>query len=161
MINSLGRHSPARILSPCRTAFLSLTRVIILDLFASTWCISIYLAIFPYVYLLVWHAASYRCVIQNCPKWGNGSFMAVQWRTETSTGNLTACYERYMRSAVEEQRLYLGFKRNQVYVNTDLVGRASTTYNSSVRFHFFLLIFRCTALSFRPEFFHTNSVCAM
>lgn len=59
--------------------------------------------------------------------------MAVQWRTETSTGNLTQCYERYVQSAVEEQRLELGFGREQVYFNTDLVGQASTTYNASVR----------------------------
>lgn len=58
--------------------------------------------------------------------------MAVQWRTETSTGNLTECYQLRVRSAVEEQRLALGFGRNQVFFNTDLVGQASTTYNASV-----------------------------
>lgn len=58
--------------------------------------------------------------------------MAVQWRTETSTGNLTECYDLHVRSAVEEQRLALGFGRNQVFFNTDLVGQASTTYNASV-----------------------------
>ena len=58
--------------------------------------------------------------------------MAVQWRTETSTGNLSWCYERYIVPAIEEQRRWLGFKRNQVYFNTDLVGQVSTTYNTSV-----------------------------
>ena len=66
--------------------------------------------------------------------WKGGEFMAVQWRTETSTGNLTECYELHVRSAVEEQRLALGFGRDQVFFNTDLVGQASTTYNASVSF---------------------------
>lgn len=58
--------------------------------------------------------------------------MAVQWRTETSTGNLTECYRLHVRSAVEERRLALGFRRHQVFFNIDLVGQASTTYNASV-----------------------------
>lgn len=30
--------------------------------------------------------------------WGVGDFVAVQWRTETSTGNLTQCYEEVTRA---------------------------------------------------------------
>ncbi len=59
--------------------------------------------------------------------------MAVQWRTETSMGNLTECYDLHVRSAVEDRRLALGFGRDQIFFNTDLVGQASTTYNASVR----------------------------
>lgn len=57
----------------------------------------------------------------------------MQWRTETSTGNLTECYGLHVRSAVEERRLSLGFSRSQVFFNTDLVGETSTTYNATVR----------------------------
>lgn len=60
--------------------------------------------------------------------------MAVQWRTETSTGNLARCYERYVVPAIEQQRRWLGLGRNQVFFNTDLVGQASTTYNTSVSY---------------------------
>ncbi|CAN0211757.1 unnamed protein product, partial [Ectocarpus fasciculatus] len=64
--------------------------------------------------------------------WRGGRFLAVQWRTETSTGNLTECYVHHVRSAVEERRLSLGFSRSQVFFNTDLVGETSTTYNATV-----------------------------
>lgn len=62
--------------------------------------------------------------------------MAVQWRTETSIGNLSECYELHVRSSVEDRRLALGFGRDQIFFNTDLVGQASTTYNASVRLGF-------------------------
>lgn len=68
--------------------------------------------------------------------WRNGRFMAVQWRTETSIGNLSECYELHVRSSVEDRRLALGFGRDQIFFNTDLVGQASTTYNASVRLGF-------------------------
>ncbi|CAB1096761.1 unnamed protein product [Ectocarpus sp. CCAP 1310/34] len=64
--------------------------------------------------------------------WKDGGFLSVQWRTETSTGNLTECYGVHVRSAVEERRLSLGFSRSQVFFNTDLVGETSTTYNATV-----------------------------
>ncbi|CAM9633051.1 unnamed protein product [Ectocarpus sp. 12 AP-2014] len=64
--------------------------------------------------------------------WKDGGFLSVQWRTETSTGNLTECYGLHVRSAVEERRLSLGFSRSQVFFNTDLVGETSTTYNATV-----------------------------
>lgn len=69
--------------------------------------------------------------------------MAVQWRTETSTGNLTECYKLHVRSAVEERRLELGFGQDQVFFNTDLVGQASTTYNATVSRFFGPLFFCC------------------
>lgn len=66
-------------------------------------------------------------------EWRDGQFMAVQWRTETSTGNnLRRCYETHVRSSVEKRRKALGFGKRQVFFNTDLVGQASTTYNVSV-----------------------------
>lgn len=64
--------------------------------------------------------------------WENGQFVAVQWRTETSVGNLTDCYFRYVQPTIEEHRKALGLTLDQVFFNTDLVGQASTTYNSSV-----------------------------
>lgn len=66
-------------------------------------------------------------------EWRGGKFMAVQWRTETSTGNnLTRCYESHVRPSVEERRKALGLEKRRVFFNTDLVGQASTTYNASV-----------------------------
>lgn len=71
--------------------------------------------------------------------WKDGGFLSVQWRTETSTGNLTECYGLHVRSAVEERRLSLGFSRSQVFFNTDLVGETSTTYNATVRHTIWIL----------------------
>ncbi|CAM9689618.1 unnamed protein product, partial [Hapterophycus canaliculatus] len=61
--------------------------------------------------------------------WEDQAFLAVQWRTETSTGNLTVCY-CHVRDAVEEYRLKEGLGRRQVYFNTDLAVNASDTYGS-------------------------------
>lgn len=44
------------------------------------------------------------------------------------------CYHRYVKAAVEEHRVRLGYDRSKVFLNTDLVGQASTTYNSSVSY---------------------------
>lgn len=54
-------------------------------------------------------------------------FLAVQWRTETATGNLAKCY-RHVREAVEKFREKEGIERLQVFFNTDLTAGASSTY---------------------------------
>ena len=58
--------------------------------------------------------------------------MAVQWRTETSRGNLKDCLYRHVLPAVEKRRKELKFSVMKVFFNVDLVGQVSTTYNSSV-----------------------------
>lgn len=85
---------------------------------------------------MVWTDVQRRCLPMDraCWQgWERRRFIAVQWRTETSRGNLTQCYDRYVGPAVEEHRLRRGLGRNQVYFNTDLVGRTSGTYRRSVR----------------------------
>lgn len=59
--------------------------------------------------------------------WQNGTFLAVQWRTETATGSLVECYP-HVRAAVEKFREKEGFERRQVFFNTDLTAGASFTY---------------------------------
>ncbi|CAM9316179.1 unnamed protein product [Ascophyllum nodosum] len=60
----------------------------------------------------------------------NGEFIAVQWRTETATGDISACYDE-VRAVIEENRIALGYTRNQVLFSTDMYGSTSGTYNSS------------------------------
>lgn len=62
--------------------------------------------------------------------------MAVQWRTETSRGDLSECYTRYVAPAIEDFLHYLDLRRDQVFFNVDLIGQASTTYNASVSEHY-------------------------
>lgn len=57
--------------------------------------------------------------------------MAVQWRTETSTGNLTMCYQ-HVREGVEKYLAKKGFAPGQVFFNTDLTPHTSGTYASQV-----------------------------
>eukprot|EP00903_Cladosiphon_okamuranus_P019123 g17595.t1 len=57
----------------------------------------------------------------------NGKFIAVQWRTETATGDMAHCYEE-VRSQVEEHRIRLGLTREQVIFSTDMYGSTSGTY---------------------------------
>lgn len=67
--------------------------------------------------------------------WKNGEYLAVQWRTETSTGNLSTCY-RHVHDMVEKYREEQGFDRNQVFFNTDLQEQTSGTYANKVpRYH--------------------------
>ncbi|CAN0013113.1 unnamed protein product [Ectocarpus fasciculatus] len=70
-----------------------------------------------------------RRLIDQQEGWENQAFLAVQWRTETSTGNLTVCYG-HVREAVERYREQEGFGRDQVFFNTDLTPHASGTYSS-------------------------------
>ncbi|CAM9950932.1 unnamed protein product [Ectocarpus sp. 6 AP-2014] len=70
-----------------------------------------------------------RRLIDQQQGWENEAFLAVQWRTETSTGNLTACYG-HVREAVERYREQEGFDRGQVFFNTDLTPHSSGTYSS-------------------------------
>ncbi|CAN0144509.1 unnamed protein product [Scytosiphon promiscuus] len=70
-----------------------------------------------------------RRLINEQPGWEGQAFLAVQWRTETSTGNLTLCY-CHVRDAVEKHRAREGLERSQVYFNTDLAANASDTYGS-------------------------------
>jgi len=63
--------------------------------------------------------------------WQGEAYLTVQWRTETSTGNLTRCYG-YVRDRVEEHRLRAGFGRGQVFFNTDLPAHTSGTYAAEV-----------------------------
>lgn len=60
--------------------------------------------------------------------WEREGYLAVQWRTETSTGNLTRCYG-HVRDRIEEYRTREVFKRGQVFFNTDLPQHVSTTYS--------------------------------
>ncbi|CAN0302975.1 unnamed protein product [Pylaiella littoralis] len=59
--------------------------------------------------------------------WAGGQFLAVQWRTEVSFGDLSECYKE-VKSIVEEQRIRLGYGTHQVLFNTDLYGKASHSY---------------------------------
>eukprot|EP00752_Nemacystus_decipiens_P006206 g5599.t1 len=59
--------------------------------------------------------------------WENGTFLAVQWRTETAAGNLSTCYQ-HVRKKVDEFREKEGFERGQVFFNTDLPAGTSGTY---------------------------------
>ncbi|CAM9104073.1 unnamed protein product [Scytosiphon promiscuus] len=70
-----------------------------------------------------------RRLINEQSGWEGQAFLAVQWRTETSTGNLTLCY-CHVRDAVEKHRSREGLERGQVYFNTDLVADTSDTYGS-------------------------------
>ncbi|CAM9657186.1 unnamed protein product [Scytosiphon promiscuus] len=80
-------------------------------------------------------------LLEKQEEWRGGRYMAVQWRTETSTGNnLTRCYETHVRPSVEQRRAALGYGARQVFFNTDLVGQASTTYNASVSPHVRMIV---------------------
>lgn len=59
--------------------------------------------------------------------WRNGTFLTVQWRTETATGKLVTCY-RQVREMVDEFREKEGYERRQVFFNTDMPAGASGTY---------------------------------
>lgn len=71
-----------------------------------------------------------RAVLSNTKIWMDGNFLAVQWRTETATGNMTSCYEE-IRTVIEEQRIALGLTRKQVLVSTDLYGSTSGTFSET------------------------------
>lgn len=63
--------------------------------------------------------------------WGHGEFVAVQWRTELSTGDLGECYQE-VKAIVEGQRAALGYGAHQVLFNVDFLGKTSATYTASV-----------------------------
>lgn len=39
-----------------------------------------------------WFSSTLRCCVRVSKDWDLGNFIAVQWRTETATGNITECY---------------------------------------------------------------------
>eukprot|EP00904_Undaria_pinnatifida_P008194 jgi/Undpi1/4504/HiC_scaffold_17.g07858.m1 len=73
-----------------------------------------------------------RMLLEQQKDWGGGQFVAVQWRTELSGGNLTDCYDE-VKAVVEQQRLALGLGAHQVLFNTDLYGKTSGTYTESAQ----------------------------
>ncbi|CAM9651549.1 unnamed protein product [Choristocarpus tenellus] len=62
--------------------------------------------------------------------WSSNEYLAVQWRTEGATGNLTDCYHQIVRPSIEVMRMKNNLKAHQVFVNTDLAGGSSGTYHS-------------------------------
>eukprot|EP00752_Nemacystus_decipiens_P010638 g9475.t1 len=68
-----------------------------------------------------------RMLLKQQEGWETGKFVAVQWRTELSDGDLTACYQE-VKAVIEEQRIRLGYGTHQVLFNTDLYGKTSGTY---------------------------------
>ncbi|CAB1096959.1 unnamed protein product [Ectocarpus sp. CCAP 1310/34] len=75
-----------------------------------------------------------RMLLEAQKDWETGEFVAVQWRTELSNGNLTECYQE-VKALVEEQRVALGYGTHQVLFNTDLYGKTSGTYKASAQAH--------------------------
>ncbi|CAN0167309.1 unnamed protein product [Pylaiella littoralis] len=73
-----------------------------------------------------------RMLLEQQKEWATGQFLAVQWRTETSFGNLTECYQE-VKAVVEEQREKLGYGTHQVLFNTDLYGKTSGTFSASAQ----------------------------
>ncbi|CAM9450103.1 unnamed protein product [Pylaiella littoralis] len=78
----------------------------------------------PFYYGLV------RMLLVDHEDFANGNFLAVQWRTETATGNMAECYEQ-VRDLIEEQRRLLGLTVDQVLFSTDMYGSASGTYHAA------------------------------
>jgi len=76
-------------------------------------------------------SAGFNFAVATNQGWEGEAYLTVQWRTETSTGNLTRCYG-LVRDRVEEYRLREGLGRGQVFFNTDLVAHTSGTYASKV-----------------------------
>ncbi|CAM9316031.1 unnamed protein product, partial [Ascophyllum nodosum] len=69
---------------------------------------------------------------QEVSEFRNGEFIAVQWRTETATGNISACYDE-VQAVIEKNRMALGYTRDQVLFSTDMYGSTSGTYKSSAK----------------------------
>eukprot|EP00752_Nemacystus_decipiens_P010743 g9565.t1 len=105
------------------------TQVIVLQ---STWKSGIFRDALQYLRPNPFYMGIVRMLLEQQKDWETGEFVAVQWRTELSTGDLTECYQE-VKAVIEEQRLRLGYGTHQVLFNTDLYGKTSGTYTASAQ----------------------------